>query len=177
MKNLFMIKICVFRIKYLFCFTLFVIFSSHFSEGFDSHVSLFCFFSISGIAPLITCYDLQFKNIFERFISFFMYFSYSAFQILLQILVLFNFLTVICNLITVNVLIVSCCQTIVWVFITNNVKGIQLSKKRLKPMQCFTDKTGSNGVLFLQEIYSDSKVEQKWKEDSIFFFSRKVKFL
>ena len=38
-------------------------------------------------------------------------------------------------------------------------------------MQCFTDKTGSNGVLFLQEIYSDSKVEQKWKEDSNFFFS------
>ena len=37
-------------------------------------------------------------------------------------------------------------------------------------MQCFTDKTGSNGVLFLQEIYSDSKVEQKWKEDSNFFF-------
>ena len=32
-------------------------------------------------------------------------------------------------------------------------------------MQYFKDKTGSNGVLFLQETHSDSKVEQKWKED------------
>ena len=78
-------------------------FALHFSEGFDSHVSLFFLFSISGIAPLITYYDLQFKNIFKKFISSFMYLNYSAFQILLQILVLFNFLTVICNLITANV--------------------------------------------------------------------------
>ena len=50
-------------------------------------------------------------------------------------------------------------------FITNNVKGIQPSKKRLKLMQYFKDKIGSTGVLFLQETHSDSKVEQKWKED------------
>ena len=50
-------------------------------------------------------------------------------------------------------------------FITNNVKGMQSSKKRLKLMQSFKDKIGSNGVLFLQETHSDSKVEQKWKED------------
>ena len=124
-----MIKMCIFRVEYFYllyfifiCFILFVIFCSYFFKGFDLHVSLFCFFSISGIAPLITCYDLQFKNIFERFISFFMYLSYSAFQILLQILVLFNFLTVICNLITVNVLIVSCCQTIVWVLLLITLK-------------------------------------------------------
>ena len=98
-----MIKICVFRVKYVFCYILFFMFASHFSEGFDSHVSLFFLFSISGSAPLITYYDLQFKNIFKKFISSFMYFNYSAFQILLQILVLFNFLTVICNLITANV--------------------------------------------------------------------------
>ena len=97
-----MIKIGVFRVKYVFCFILFVMFSSHFSEGFESHVSLFFFFSISGVTPLITCYDLQFKNMFKKFISSFMYFNYSAFQILLQILVLFNFLTVICNLVTAN---------------------------------------------------------------------------
>ena len=119
---MFLIKIWVFRVKYFFCFVLFVIFCSHFSEGIDSHVSLFCFFSISGIASLITCYDLQFKNIFQKFISSFMYFSYSAFQILLQILVLFNFLTVICILITVNVLVVSCCQTIVWVLLLITLK-------------------------------------------------------
>ena len=65
-------------------------------------------------------------------------------------------------------------------FITNNVKGMQSSKKRLKLMQYFKEKIGSNGVLFLQETHSDSKVEQKWKEDfkgPIFFISRKVKFL
>ena len=50
-------------------------------------------------------------------------------------------------------------------FITNNVKGIQPSKKRLKLMQYFKDKIGSTGVLFLQETHSNSKVEQNWKED------------
>ena len=58
----------VFRVKFfLFCFNLFFIFYSYFPERFDSHVSLFCFFSISGIAPLITCFDLRFKNIFRKF--------------------------------------------------------------------------------------------------------------
>ena len=32
-------------------------------------------------------------------------------------------------------------------------------------MQYFKEKIGSTGVLFLQETHSDSKVEQKWKED------------
>ena len=59
-------------------------------------------------------------------------------------------------------------------FITNNVKGMQLSKKRLKLMQYFKDNIGSTGVLFLLENYSDSKVEQKWKEDfkgQVFFLT------
>ena len=51
------------------------------------------------------------------------------------------------------------------IFITNNVKGIQSSKKRLKLIQYFKDKIGSTGVLFLQETHSNSKIEQKWKED------------
>ena len=50
-------------------------------------------------------------------------------------------------------------------FITNNVKGMQSSKKRLKLIQYFKDKIGLTGVLFLQETHSNSKVEQKWKED------------
>ena len=54
--------------------------------------------------------------------------------------------------------------------ITNNVKGIQSSKKRLKLMQYFKDKIGSTGLLFLQETHSDCKVEQKWKEDFSIFF-------
>ena len=112
-----MIKICVFTVRYFFCFNLFVIFSSYFAKWFDSHVSLFCFFSISGAAPLITCFDLQFKNIFKTFITSLTYFSYSAFHALLQIFLLFSFLLVIRKLITVNVLIVPCCQTIVWVLL------------------------------------------------------------
>ena len=50
-------------------------------------------------------------------------------------------------------------------FITNNVKGIQSFKKKLKLIQYFKDKIGSTGVLFLQETHSNSKIEQKWKED------------
>ena len=49
------------------------------------------------------------------------------------------------------------------IFITNNVKGMQSSKTRLKLMQYFEDKIGSTGVLFLQETHSDSKVGQKCK--------------
>ena len=61
-------------------------------------------------------------------------------------------------------------------FITNNVKGIQSYKKRLKLIQYFKEKIGSTGVLFLQETHSSSKVEQKWKEDfkgHVFFSHRK----
>ena len=50
-------------------------------------------------------------------------------------------------------------------FITNNVKGIQSYKKRLKLIQYFKEKIGSTRVLFLQETHSSSKVEQKWSED------------
>ena len=50
-------------------------------------------------------------------------------------------------------------------FITNNVKGIQSSKKRLKLIQYFKDKIGSTGVLFLQETHSNNKIKQEWKED------------
>ena len=48
--------------------------------------------------------------------------------------------------------------------ITNNVKGIQSSKRTLKLIQYFKDKKGSTGILILQETHSNSKVEQKWKE-------------
>ena len=44
-------------------------------------------------------------------------------------------------------------------FITNNVKGMQSSRKRLKLMQYLKDKIGSPGVLFPQEADSDNKVK------------------
>ena len=58
---------------------------------------------------------------------------------------------------------ISCSQTLILSFITNNVKGIQSYKKRLKLIQYFKEKIGSTGVLFLQE--TNCKVQQKWKED------------
>ena len=122
MEKFAMIKICVFRIKCFFCLILIVIFCLYYSKGFDSPLSLFCFFSISGTAPLITCFDLRFKNMFKKFITSLMYFSNSALQTLLQIFMLFHFLSVIRNLITVNGLIVSCCETIVWVLLLITLK-------------------------------------------------------
>ena len=50
-------------------------------------------------------------------------------------------------------------------FITNNLKGMQSPKKRLKLIQYFKGKTGPCGLLFLQETNSNSRVEQKLEED------------
>ena len=50
-------------------------------------------------------------------------------------------------------------------FITNNFKGIQLFKTRLKLIQYIKSKIGACGLLFLQETHSSSKVEQKSRED------------
>lgn len=58
-------------------------------------------------------------------------------------------------------------------FITNNVKGLQLSKKRLKLFEYFRDKLSSNGILFLQETHSTINNELKWKDEfkGALFFS------
>ena len=57
-------------------------------------------------------------------------------------------------------------------FITNNVERMQSPKERIKLIQYLKSKIGPCGLLFLQENHSNSKVEQKWKEDfhgKIFF--------
>ena len=62
-------------------------------------------------------------------------------------------------------------------FITNNVKGIQTIKTKLKLIQYFKTKIGPYQLLFLQETQSNSKVEQKWKEDfhgKVFFYHGKI---
>ena len=62
-------------------------------------------------------------------------------------------------------------------FITNNVKRIQSLKKRLKLIQYFKSKIGPCGLLFVQETHSNSKVEQKCKEDfhgKVFFSHGKI---
>ena len=64
-------------------------------------------------------------------------------------------------------------------FISNNIRGIKPSKKRLKLIQYFKDKIGLIGELFLQETHSNSKIKQKWKEDfkrQVFFSHGKTNF-
>ena len=50
-------------------------------------------------------------------------------------------------------------------FISNNVKGIQSKKKRLKIIENIKSKLGTNSFLFLQETHSTKEVETKWKDD------------
>ena len=50
-------------------------------------------------------------------------------------------------------------------FVTNNVKGLQSSKKRLKLIEYLKNKLESNGVLFLQETHSISNDENAWADD------------
>ena len=59
-------------------------------------------------------------------------------------------------------------------FVTNNVKGLQSSKKRLKVIEHLKNKLESNGVLFLQKTHSISNDENAWADDfkvQVFFFA------
>ena len=46
--------------------------------------------------------------------------------------------------------------------LTNNVKGLQSSKKRIKLIEYFRSKLNHNGFLFLQETHSTIKNENTW---------------
>ena len=50
-------------------------------------------------------------------------------------------------------------------FISNNVRGLQSTNKRLKLNKYFKDKIVSNGFLFLQKTHSTVNDEIKWKDD------------
>ena len=50
-------------------------------------------------------------------------------------------------------------------FISNNVKGLQSTNKRLKLIKYFKDKIVSNGFLFLQETHATVNDEIEWKDD------------
>ena len=50
-------------------------------------------------------------------------------------------------------------------FISNNVKGLQCTNKRLKLIKYLKDKIVPNGFLFLQETHSTVNDEIKWKDD------------
>ena len=50
-------------------------------------------------------------------------------------------------------------------FISNNVKGLKSSKKRIKLFEYFKSKLAPSGVLFAQETHSTKEIEQKWKDE------------
>ena len=98
-------------------------------------------FFISGNAPLITCFVLRSKIIFTNFIFSLMYYNNFVLKIVAKI---FLFTLLFRNL------------KVIWAFnhlrlsnnklsfITNNVKGIQSLKKRLKLIQYFKSKIGDH---------------------------------
>ena len=56
-------------------------------------------------------------------------------------------------------------------FISNNVKGLQNSLKRIKIFEYLKKKLGSNGFLLLQETHSSLPDKKKWVDEYLFFFS------
>ena len=50
-------------------------------------------------------------------------------------------------------------------FISNNVKGLQNSLKRIKIFEYLKNNLGSNGFLLLQETHSSLSDEKKWTEE------------
>ena len=50
-------------------------------------------------------------------------------------------------------------------FLSNKVKGLQSSKKRLKLFQYFENKNSPKGILFLQETHSSKVTEKIWSDE------------
>ena len=50
-------------------------------------------------------------------------------------------------------------------FISNNVKGIEASEKRLKLFEYLKNNINDYGIIFLQETHLLSNDELKWKEE------------
>ena len=49
-------------------------------------------------------------------------------------------------------------------FFTNNVKGLQSSKKRVKIFEYFRNKVAPKDILFLQETHSSVETEKQWND-------------
>ena len=58
-------------------------------------------------------------------------------------------------------------------FLSNNIEGLQASKKHLKLFKYFKNKIFLNGIVFLQEMHSTKENEIKWIDevDSNSYFS------
>ena len=62
-------------------------------------------------------------------------------------------------------------------FISNNVRAIKNSDKRIKIFEYLKKKVNSNGVLFLQETHSCEKDEKKWNDGNTILFAWNSKLL
>ena len=65
-------------------------------------------------------------------------------------------------------------------FLSNNVNGLNSSKKGIKMFEYFTEKIVNNGILFLQEIHSSHDTVINWRDDfkgELFFFTWNHKFM
>ena len=49
--------------------------------------------------------------------------------------------------------------------ISNNVKGLNLTKKQIELFDNFKSKTASSGVLFASKTHSIIEIKQKWKDE------------
>ena len=62
-------------------------------------------------------------------------------------------------------------------FISNKVKGMKASEKRLKLFECLQNNINDNGFIFLQETHLLSNDELKWKDEfggPLFFHTEKA---
>ena len=50
-------------------------------------------------------------------------------------------------------------------FLSNNVNGLNSSKKRIKMFEYFREKIANNGILFLQETHSSHDTVINWHDD------------
>ena len=65
-------------------------------------------------------------------------------------------------------------------FLSNNVKGLQSSKKRLKLFQYFKNKISPKDILFLQETHPSKVTEKIYSHEfngGLFFFTWENTFL
>ena len=50
-------------------------------------------------------------------------------------------------------------------FLSNNINGLNSSKKRIKIFQCFREKIGNNWILFLQKTHSSHDTIINWRDN------------
>ena len=65
-------------------------------------------------------------------------------------------------------------------FLTNNDRGLKLTKKRIKSLEYFKSKLAFSSVLFAQDTHSTKEIKQKWKDElngQIFFLAWEMQFV